>query len=53
MDWCMNHRDIFVRSAPRESTSTHDQTTCRGIVPSSIDIIAHNEADLSLVDTFA
>ena len=49
----MNHQDTSVRSVPKESTNTQDQTICRGIVPQSVDIITKNEADLSLADTFA
>ncbi len=38
MDWSMNHQDISVRSVPKESTNTQDQTIYRGIVPHSIDM---------------
>lgn len=48
MDWCMNHRGISVRSVPKGSTSTQDQTTCRGNVPQFIAFMAKNEADVSL-----
>lgn len=53
MDWCMNHQDISVRSVPKESINTQDQTTCRGTVPEPTDTMTKNEADLFLVDTFA
>ena len=52
MDWCMNHQDISVRSVLNENTNTQDQTICKGDVPQSIALLAWNEADLSLVDTF-